>query len=89
MAPYKHKPIPRSTRGWAKEVEGIHRFLTELRKTPTRDLPGWKAKMGRYYRFRLDVLMEHMPRNVIEVRRGHVIIRERAKSARNNGGSPK
>lgn len=58
------KHIPPTIKAWCAEVDGIRRFLSDLK--PMRQLHGdaWAVSQKRYYRDRLADLMTHPPEGV-------------------------
>jgi len=65
----KRAPLPRDPRHWAKEVDGIRRFLDRLPAWEAVWGPKWCEKQGEYYRSRLELLLANEPKARVKRKR--------------------
>lgn len=60
------KPIPKSYKGWKREVEGIESFLMNIPEAREEFGEKWARNMIKYNRERLAVLRANKPRTPLD-----------------------
>lgn len=58
------KHIPESPEAWKAEMDGINRFLAEMKKTKMGEFDYWRKGMVKHYTERRKFLRAHKPRGV-------------------------
>ena len=67
------KHIPPTIKAWKAEVDGVRRFLAELKGLRQVHGDAWAVAQKRYYRARLRDLMNNPPAGVDIVRNTYII----------------